>query len=156
VESLGGTLDQLGRRAPALGLWLYLLAAGVAVALALGAVALSGRIGVDDRLYELAALRVAGVRASLLRRGLVREYAALLGWPLVVGLGTGAAAAVLMLPGIPLVEVGVGDPAVPYRPGLGALPVAVALTGAGLLLATVRAGRLPRRATPDRLREGLR
>jgi hypothetical protein len=156
VESLGGTLDQLGRRAPALGLWLYLLAAGVAVALALGAVALSGRIGVDDRLYELAALRVAGVRASLLRRGLVREYAALLGWPLVVGLGTGAAAAVLMLPGIPLVEVGVGDPAVAYRPGLGALPVAVALTGAGLLLATVRAGRLPRRATPDRLREGLR
>jgi putative ABC transport system permease protein len=154
ATSLDGTLDQLSRRAPALGLWLYLLAAGVAVALALGVVALSGRVGVEHRLYELAALRVAGVRAGLLRRALLREYAALLGWPLLIGFGTGVAAAALMLPGIALVEVGVLTAAPAYQPALGALPVAVVVTASGLLLAAVRALRLPHRARPERLREG--
>jgi putative ABC transport system permease protein len=156
VESLDGTLAQLGRRAPALGLWLYLLAAGVAVALALGVVSLSSRVGVEHRLYELAALRVAGVRAGLLRRGLLREYAALIGWPLLVGAGAGLVSALVMLPGIPLVEVGVLTTVPAYQPGPGALAMALAVTGAGLLLAAVRALRLPHRATAERLREGWR
>jgi hypothetical protein len=154
TETLAGTVDQLGRRAPALGLWMYLLAAGVAVALALGVVALSGRVGVESRRYELAALRVTGVRARLLRRALLREQAALVGWPLVIGAVTGVAAAAVMLPGIPLVQVGVLTTAVAYRPEMGALPVAVAATLAGLALAALRAVRLLRQATPDRLREG--
>lgn len=154
ATSLAGALDQLSRRAPALGLWLYLLAAAVAVALALGVVALSGRVGVEHRLYELAALRVAGVRAGLLQRALLREYAALLGWPLVIGFGTGVGASALMLPGIPLVEVGVFTAAPAYQPALGALPVAVGVTAAGLLLAAARALRLPRKAGPEQLREG--
>lgn len=154
AESLEGTREALGRQAPALSLGLYLLAAGLAVAMALGVVALSGRIGIEHRLYELAALRVAGVRTGLLRRGLLREYAALLGWPLVVGFGTGLLAAALMLPGTPLVETGVPVPAPTYQPAFGALAVAAAVTAAGLVLAALRALRLPGRATADRLREG--
>lgn len=152
-ESIVASVDQLGRRAPALGLWLYLLAAATAVALALGVVLLSGRIGVESRRYELAALRVSGVRAGWLRRAVLREQAALVGWPLVVGAATGAAAAVLMLPGIPLVEVGVLT-APAYRPELGALPVAAVVTLLGLVLVGWRAVALVRHATPERLREG--
>jgi hypothetical protein len=109
---------------------------------------------VESRRYELAALRVTGVRARLLRRALLREQAALVGWPLVIGAVTGVAAAAVMLPGIPLVQVGVLTTAVAYRPEMGALPVAVAATLAGLALAALRAVRLLRQATPDRLREG--
>jgi hypothetical protein len=152
IESISGTLDQLGRRAPALGLWLYLLAAVAATGLALGVVALSTRVGASDRRHELAALRVCGVRGSVLRRALLREHAALLGTPLLVGVVVGVVAAALMLPGIPLVETGAPGGAPAYRLELGALPVAVAATTAGLLLAARRAVRLPLRATPDRLR----
>lgn len=160
TESMAGTLDRLGRRAPALGLWLYLLAAAAAVALALGVVALAARIGAAPRRYDLAALRTTGVGAGLLRRAAAREYAILLGAPLLVGLAVGVATAALMLPGIPLVEaaeVGSGGAAggVPgYRPWRGALPVAVAVTAVGLVLAALPAWRLPRRATAGWLREG--
>jgi hypothetical protein len=41
-----------------------------------------------------------------------------------------------------------------YRPGVGALPVAIAASLIGLLLAVVLVLRMLRRATPDRLRDG--
>jgi hypothetical protein len=153
-ESVAGQLDKLSRRAPALGLRLYLLAAAAAVALAVGVVVLTAYIGVDARLYELAALRVAGVRRRLLRRGVLREYLALLAMPLVVGFGAGAAGAVLMLPGMPLVAANTPAGEISWRPGVGdALPLAIAVTGLGLLLTLTVVMRLLRRATPDRLRE---
>jgi putative ABC transport system permease protein len=96
TESMSGTLAQLGRRAPALGWWLYLLAGAAAVALAAGVVALYARSGMP---------RVADVPARLLRRAAVREYAVLVGWPLLVGVAAGVATAALMLPGYPLVDV---------------------------------------------------
>jgi putative ABC transport system permease protein len=154
VETMGGYLDQLGRRAPALGLWLYLLAGAAALLLAVGVVLLTAYVGVQARLYELAALRVAGVRRSVLRRAVFREYRALLGLPFVVGLAAGVLGALVMLPGIPLVTVGQPAGSFTYRPGLGALPVAVALSLAGLLLAVLLVLRMLRRATPDRLRDG--
>src|SRR4029453_14361638 len=89
TETIDGQLEQLARRAPALGLWLYLLAGGAAILLALGVVLLTAYVGVGGRLYELAARRVAGVRAGQLRRAVFREYRALLGLPLVVGLAAG-------------------------------------------------------------------
>jgi putative ABC transport system permease protein len=98
TESMSGELAQLGRRAPALGWWLCLLAAAAAVALAIGVVALYARSG---------SLRIPEVPARLLRHAVVREYALLLGWPLLVGAVVGVAAAALMLPGLPLVEVDV-------------------------------------------------
>jgi hypothetical protein len=155
TETMDGYLDQLSRRAPALGLWLYLLAGTAAIALAMGVVLLTAYVGVQGRLYELAALRVAGVRAGALRRAVLREYRALLLLPVLVGFAAGIAGALVMLPGIPLVTVGTPAGAVDYRPGIGALPVAavavvLALSGAVLLVV-----RMLRRATPDRLREGL-
>ncbi|HET8662551.1 MAG TPA: hypothetical protein VFM55_26715 [Micromonosporaceae bacterium] len=156
TESVAGVRDQLSRRAPALGLRLYLLAAAAAVALAVGVVVLTAYIGADGRLYELAALRVAGVRRTLLRRGLLQEYSALLGMPLAVGFAVGAAGAVLMLPGIPLVTVDRPAGDIAWRPGPGALPLAVAASLAGLLVTLAVVLRMVRRATPDRLREGAR
>jgi putative ABC transport system permease protein len=154
VETMGGYLDQLGRRAPALGLWLYLLAGASALLLAVGVVLLTAYVGVQGRLYELAALRVAGVRRSVLRRSVFREYRALLGLPFVVGLAAGVLGALVMLPGIPLVTVGRPTGSFTYRPGVGALPVAIAASLIGLLLAVVLVLRMLRRATPDRLRDG--
>jgi putative ABC transport system permease protein len=154
TESLGATLDRLGRRAPALGLWLYLLAGAVSIALCLGVVLLSAYVGVHGRLYELAALRVSGVRRRVLRRALLREYRLLLGVPLLVGLAAGVAGALVMLPGIPLVTVAGPTRGVRYHPALGALPAAVLASVLAMVLAVALVLRLLGRATPDRLRDG--
>jgi putative ABC transport system permease protein len=153
TQTIAGELDRLGRRAPALALWLYLLAGGAAMLLAIGVALLTAYVGADGRRYELAALRVAGVRRRLLRRGLLREQSALLGMPLVVGFVVGVGGAVLMLPGIPLVAVGTAQPELRYEPSLGALPAAVVVSAVGLALAVTAVLRTLRRATPDRLRE---
>jgi len=152
TESIDSSVDQLSRRAPALGLRLYLLAGAVAVALAIGVVVLTAYIGADARLYELAALRVVGVRRRLLRRGMLREYLALIAMPVVVGFAVGAAGAILMLPGVPLVTAGTPAGELTWQPGLGALPVAAGVTVLGLLLTIGVVLRMLRRATPDRLR----
>jgi len=153
-ETIQGYEGQLGRRAPALGLWLYLLAGGAAIVLAVGVVLLTAYVGVRGRLYELAALRVAGVRAGQLRRSIFREYRALLGVPLLVGLVAGFAGALIMLPGIPLVTVGEPSGGVSYSPRFGALPVAVAAILLGMAGAGILVVGMLRRATPDRLRDG--
>lgn len=155
AESVDGEVAHLGRRAPALGLRLYLLAGAVAVALAVGVVLLTAYIGVDGRRYELAALRMVGVRRRLLRRGLVREYAALLAMPLAVGFAAGVAGALLMLPGIPLVTVDTPVGELAWRPGPdGVLPLAAAVTVLGVIGTVVVVLRLLGRATPDRLSTG--
>jgi hypothetical protein len=154
TETIDGQLEQLARRAPALGLWLYLLAGGAAILLAIGVVLLTAYVGVRARLYELAALRVAGVRAGQLRRAVFREYRALLGLPLVVGLAAGVLGAMVMLPGIPLVTVGVASP-VALRLGMGALPVAVGVIVLALAAAVLMVLRLLGGATPERLRDGV-
>ncbi len=155
-QTIDGYLDQLGRRAPALSLRLYLLAGLAAILLAMGVVLLTAYIGADARLYELAALRVTGVSARSLRASVLREYRSLLAMPLVVGFLAGIGGAVLMLPGIPLVTVRgpVGD--VDYRPGFGALPASVLISLVALATVVFLALRMSRRATPDRLREGTR
>ncbi|MGC9670193.1 hypothetical protein ACNTMW_27080 [Planosporangium sp. 12N6] len=155
TETMAGYLDQLGRRAPALGLWLYLLAGATALLLAVGVVVVTAYVGARARGYELAALRVAGVRTGVLRRAVLREYRLLLGVPLLVGLLAGVAGAAVMLPGLPLVTVGTAR-AVGYRPALGVLPVALGVTVLGFAVAVAAVLRMAGRATPDRLREGLR
>ncbi|MEV4414934.1 FtsX-like permease family protein [Catellatospora sp. NPDC049609] len=165
TETVPDELDRLGRRAPALGLRLYLLAGIAAALLALGVLALSTRLGAGERRAELAALRVTGVRPGVLRRGLRRERLALLGLPILVGLLVGVGAAALMLPGIPLVTVGTagapglaGDVLGALVPSLAldALPLAVAGAALVLLLAVLRGGRLVKRATPELIRGGNR
>ncbi len=154
VQSRAAEQDQLGRAAPALGLRLYLIAGAAAVLLAVGAVLLTAYIGAGARRYELAALRVTGVRARTLRWALLREYLLLIGLPFLAGLVAGFAGAALMLPGIPLVSVGSAVGSVRYSPGVGVLPIAVAITLVGLAFAVVAVLRLVRSATPDLLRDG--
>jgi hypothetical protein len=154
TETMDSYLDQLSRRAPALGLWLYLLAGTAAIALAMGVVLLTAYVGVQGRGYELAALRVAGVPAKVLRRSVLREYRSLLFLPVLVGFVAGIAGALVMLPGIPLVTVGTPAGAIDYRPGIGALPVAAVVVVLALGGAILLVLRTMHRATPDRLREG--
>ncbi|MFC7244452.1 FtsX-like permease family protein [Catellatospora aurea] len=165
TETVPDELARLGRRAPALGLRLYLLAGIAAALLALGVLMLSTRLGAGDRRAELAALRVTGVRPNVLRRALRRERLALIGLPMVVGLLVGVGAAALMLPGIPLVTVGTagapnltGDVLGALVPGLtlDALPLAIAGALLVLVLAVVRGGRLVKWATPELIRGGGR
>src|SRR5262249_61039558 len=101
-ESIGGYSDRLGRRAPALGLWLYLLAGAAAILLAVGVVLLTAYIGVRGRRYEMAALRLSGVAPLVLRQAVLREYRLLLGAPALVGFLAGVAGAGGMLPRPPL------------------------------------------------------
>jgi hypothetical protein len=154
VETVGAYLDQLARRAPALGLWLYLLAGAAALLLAVGVVLLTAYVGVQGRLYELAALRATGVRAGVLRRAVFREYRALLGVPFVVGLAAGVAGALVMLPGIPLVTVDEPTGSLRYTMGSGVLLPAVGISLAGLLIAVLMVLRMLRRADPARLLGG--
>jgi predicted lysophospholipase L1 biosynthesis ABC-type transport system permease subunit len=154
-ESIAAERGRLERNAPALGLRLSLLAGVAALLLAVGAVLLTAYVGAAPRRTELAALRVAGVRPGQLRRGLLREYLHLALVPLVVGGIAGAAAAVLMLPGIPLVRVGAPAGPISYVPGMGAVPLGIVATVVGLLVAVLAVLGLVRRATPDRLREGI-
>lgn len=165
TETVPDELARLGRRAPALGLRLYLLAGIAAALLALGVLMLSTRLGAGDRRAELAALRVTGVRPNVLRRGLRRERFALIGLPMIVGLLVGVGAAALMLPGIPLVTVGTpgapnltGDVLGTLVPGLtlDALPLAIAGALLVLAVAVLRGGRLVKRATPELIRGGGR
>lgn len=140
-------LERLGRRAPALGLRLYLLAGIAAAALGLGMMALSRRMGARDRQAEIGALRATGVRSSILRRALRRERLATLTLPMVVGLAAGLGSALLMLPGIPLVTAGavtpIGDMGRALLPRLeiSALPVAVAAAVLVVVAGLLTAGR---------------
>jgi hypothetical protein len=154
TQTIGAERDRLSRAAPALGIDLYLLAGGIAVLLAVGTVLLTAYVGAGTRRYELAALNVAGVRRWVLRAGLIREYAHLLGLPLLVGLLAGGAGAALMLPSLALVTVGTPTGPITYAPAGGILPAAVLATVVGLVLAVLVVLRLVRGATPDRLREG--
>jgi putative ABC transport system permease protein len=153
--SLVAEQERLGRAAPALGLRLYLLAGLAAMVLALVAVVLGTVVGGRSRWDEWAGLRVAGVPAGALRRALVREYLHLLGVPLGVGVAVGVGAAALMLPGVALVAVGSTSPDAGLALGPGALVDAIVATGAGLAGVVAAMLVLVRRATPDRLRQGV-
>jgi putative ABC transport system permease protein len=93
TESVAGELAALGRRAPALGFRLSLLAAVAAVAVGIGAVLL----------YRPEPL--PGVPGPVRRRADRLTYAVLAGWPVLLGGLAGATLAAVLLPGIPLVEV---------------------------------------------------
>ena len=146
----------LGRQGPALGLLLLLVCAVAAAVLAVGGTAVSLLADARRRLFELAALRVIGVRRRTLRDSAMAEQALLLGAALVLGLPSGFAAAALVLPVVP--EFSDPTPTVlRFQP-----PVLVAL-GCALAFAillgitAVVAGRvLVRAAVPSRLREAVR
>lgn len=147
TQTLQGELEQLGRRAPALGFRLYLLAGIAAAALGLGVLLLSLGLGARERRAELDALRATGVRARWLRTSVRRERFATLAMPLLLGLVAGLGSALLMLPGVPLVTANVASKPenlwqalIPHLE-LAALPIAVAGAFVVLLAGLMTAGR---------------
>jgi putative ABC transport system permease protein len=156
TETVPQYLGDLSRGAPALSLWFYLFAGGLALVLAVGVVLLGVYVSVATRIYEYAALSVAGVQPRVLRRAVLREYGTILGITLVVGAAAGVGGAVLMLPSIPLVNVGEAVGAVPYSGRMFALYGALAVSAVAMALVVLLALRILRRGTPERLREGVR
>jgi hypothetical protein len=151
-----GRRAELGRQGPALGLLLLLACAIAAAVLAIGGTAVALLADARRRSFELAALRVVGVRRTTLRRSAVAEQVLLLGAAVLLGLPSGYAAARLVLPVVPEFS----DPtpvALRYSP-----PVLIALATAAALavllwVAAVVAGwALARAAVPARLREAAR
>jgi ABC-type antimicrobial peptide transport system permease subunit len=153
-QTLTGYTDQLARRAPALSLRFYGLAGLVAVLLALGIVVLAARIGADQRRYELATLRIAGIPVRTLRRGIRREYLTLLAWPSLLGLAAGVASAIFMLPVIPLVRSGVTG-SVQWEPTPWAIGTVAGAGLISLLVALPIAVSLVRQAAPDLVRDTI-
>lgn len=156
VDTEHARVALLGRQGPALGLLLLLVCAVAAAVLAVGGTAVSLLADGRRRAFELAALRVVGVRQQTLRRSAVAEQALLLGAAIVLGLPSGYLAAVLVLPVVP--EFSDHTPVVlRYGPPI-VLAVACAAAFAVLLgITAVVAGRaLVRAAVPARLREAMR
>jgi hypothetical protein len=140
-----------------LALRLLLVCGAAAVVVAVGALLVAAYVGRRQRAYEVAALRVVGVRRRTVRGLLLRENVG----SVVVAMLSGAAAALIatwvVLPALPQFD----DPSefVPVRYAPDAAGGWAAVLSLGLLLVSVglvvavlqlRTGR------PDRLREGVR
>jgi putative ABC transport system permease protein len=146
--------NQLDHTGPALADGLFLVAAGAATLLAIGATVLGGVVTARRRAYELAALEAAGVARRTLRTATVVEQVVLLLSGLLVGVVAGVIGARLALPSMPMfVDQSIGPPitrAIPLAL-LGEFVIAAVLVF--VLTAGVIAGVVSRQATASRLRE---
>ncbi|MFG2000176.1 FtsX-like permease family protein [Spirillospora sp. NPDC048911] len=146
--------EALGQDGPGLALMLLLVTSAAAALLAAAGAMLSLYASGRRRTYELAALRVAGARRRVLRRGLLAEQLVVLGFGTSVGVIAGLLTVWLALPSIPQF---VHPPAVPDLtrapdPWLlaGVIATATALTFAG---AWLMSGAFMTRVRADQLRE---
>jgi putative ABC transport system permease protein len=140
-----------------LALRLLLVCGASAVLVAVGALLVAAYVGRRQRAYEVAALRVVGVRRRTVRSLLLRENVGTVLVALVCGAVAALVATWVVLPALPQFDDPSEFVAVRYVPdaptawaavgGLGLLLVAVGLAVAALQL---RSGR------SDRLREGVR
>ena len=140
-----------------LALRLLLVCGAAAVVVAVGALLVAAYVGRRQRAYEVAALRVVGMRRRTVRAMLLRENVG----TVAVALGCGAVAALVatwvVLPALPQFD----DPSdfVPVRYAPDAVSAWEAVGGLGLLLVAVGlavAALQLRSGRPDRLREGVR
>jgi putative ABC transport system permease protein len=114
VNTLDDELDASRSDAFSLGWRVFLLVGVLTLLLAfLGVLALAV-VQLRWRSYEVAALRVVGVRRQDLRRAVVTEYVALLGMAVVGGVLAATASLLLVLPSMDIGERGSYDPAVDY------------------------------------------
>ena len=143
------------RSPPAWAIRAALAAAVLAAVIAALMVVIAAYTSQRARSYDLAALRLVGLRRSMIRRGVLAEQLFAVLFAVVVGALVGLLGARLSLPALPLF---VDPPAVPRpRYDIAWLPVTMAtgvallaLLGAGLAAALV----IGRGLHPDRLREG--
>jgi putative ABC transport system permease protein len=147
-------LIKLDHTGPAFADSLFVVAAGAATVLAIGATVLGGLVTARRRSYELAALEAVGVSPRSLRRATAAEQGLLLAVGLVLGVLAGIGGAVLALPSTPFfVETDVGPP-VEYglpRTTLAVLVAAIVVILAITCLAMARL--IEGQATASRLRE---
>jgi hypothetical protein len=147
-------LDLLRSDAFSLGWRVFLLVGVLTLVLAfLGVLALAV-VQLRWRSYEVAALRVVGVRRRDLRRAIVTEYIALLGMAVIGGGLAAVASLLLVLPSLDIGAIGEFDPAVDF--GLrwlvmgGVLAVVMIVV---LAIALWISRRTVKQGTPDTLRQ---
>lgn len=151
AATLRRRLDHTG---PAYADGLFLIAAGVATVLALGATVLAGVTTARRRSYELAALEAAGVRPRSLRLSAAVEQGILLVAGLIVGLAGGIVGARLALPSTPIFIDPESGPPIEHQLPVGLLAVlAAALVIVFVVTSLVIARFVSHQASASRLRE---
>jgi putative ABC transport system permease protein len=135
VASAAAAAKVLERQGPALASVLFLADAAAAAFLASGAAILALYLSARRRRYEYAALAASGVKRRTLRRSVLIELAAVLGYGMIVGILTGIAAAGIALRSVPEFINLPAAPPLYYVPS--PAPLAVLLgAAAGLLIIT--------------------
>jgi hypothetical protein len=114
VRTQADDLHVLRSDAFSLGWRVFLLVGVLTLLLAFLGVLTLAVVQLRWRAYEVAALRVVGVRRKDLRRAIVTEYVALLGMAVAGGVLSAIASLLLVLPSLDIGTVGTFDPAVDY------------------------------------------
>ncbi|GAA0580979.1 hypothetical protein GCM10010172_77370 [Paractinoplanes ferrugineus] len=114
----GEVRAELDKQGPALALWFYVLVAGLAVALAAGALILAAAVDRARRVEDLTALRAQGLGRAAVRRATLWTYPVLVAAAVLAGTATALLA--WRLTGWALPLAGLDPPAVPLpsRPRL--------------------------------------
>jgi putative ABC transport system permease protein len=153
VSTTASVAAGFARQGPALASVLFLADAAAAALLAAGAAVLGLYVSARRRRYEYAALSASGVATGTLRRAVLTEMALVLGFGVIIGIGSGLLAAVLALRTVPEFLI---TPAAPLSYVPAAAPLVVLLGGAVVLLAVAAVTAsvlLIRGVSPDQLRE---
>ncbi|HEX4726992.1 MAG TPA: FtsX-like permease family protein, partial [Jatrophihabitans sp.] len=142
---------------PAWSIQAALASATVAALIAALMVVIAGYATEPARSYDLAALRLLGLSARTVRRGVLAEQLAGVLIAALVGVAVGLLGARLALPSIPLFLESAPVPEPLYGIAVGPVVVATVLVLLVLVAAAVAATRvIGRRVGPDRLRENVR
>ena len=140
-----------------LALRLLLVCGASAVVVAVGALLVAAYVGRRQRAYEVAALRVVGLRRRTVRALLLRENVGTVVVALLCGAGAALVASWVVLPALPQFDDPSAFVEVRYVPDAAAAWAAVGglgllLVGVGLVVAALQL----RTGRHDRLREGVR
>jgi putative ABC transport system permease protein len=138
VQETGAVAAQLGRQGPGLASVLFLADVVAAAILAVAGAILGLYLSARRRRYEYAALVASGVARRTLRRALLAEQLAVLGFGAVVGIAAGLAAAAIVLPDVPEFTGPVAAP-LSYTPPAGQLALLLGVAAALMLAAAVAA-----------------
>ncbi|HET9861148.1 MAG TPA: ABC transporter permease [Nocardioidaceae bacterium] len=152
-QRMDTTLEELRSDAFSLGWRIFLIVGAATLLLAIFGVLASAVAQSRWRSYEVASLRVVGLKQGNLVRASVLEYVTMLGFAVLLGIVSAGIALVLVLPSIDLGSAGAFDPAAAYAIHweiLGA--VAGALFVLAALIALVVSRRITRLGRPATLR----
>ncbi|MBU2664660.1 ABC transporter permease [Actinoplanes bogorensis] len=144
----GEVRERLDAEGPAVALWFYVIVAGLAAALAAGALILAAAVDRDRRVEDLSALRGQGLTRAALRQATLWTYPVMVVVALVAGLGVALLG--WWLTGWALPLAGLEPPELP----LAGWPrvVSVLLTALGTLLVLAGVAVLTGRRTLGRIR----